>query len=254
MRKILLAIALISFCSWGSTTEERRGAEASSLALFAPATESAELGRVASGAALCGLDPEPLVARQIGLQLSAGLWEASSPEQILSYLASFSLARSDFSGEYAKADDALKSRMCAFSWLGWRSMRGASSLTTAKPNLVEAMALSRQTGTIHGWAWSCESKGLSIADLPSLISKQSAASLALAALSSSSIDDLIQTHQAWAQGFAAALGDARIKNEDCSDVEKSLPVLSEAFERSSRLERELSEARAAKASLSGQGS
>lgn len=215
-------------------------------------TQARELGTIAASAELCGLDAPKLVARQVGLQLAASLWSSPSPEQTLADLAAFSQASDDFKLEYSFANDASKSRLCAFSWLGWRSMREASSLTTGAPNLADTVDLAKQTGGVHGWAWACQAmRGLDGKDMAPLIARQSAASFAFAALSSRTPSDLGKAHRAWAQGFAESLGDPKLESSECSDIDKSVPALSAAFESKARIENELKRAKKERDKLSG---
>jgi hypothetical protein len=215
-------------------------------------TQARELGSIAASAELCRLDAPKLVSRQVGLQLAASLWNSPSPEQTLADLAAFSQAGEDFKIEYSFANESAKSRLCAFSWLGWRSMRDASSLTTGAPNLPDTVDLAKQTGGVHGWAWACQAlQGLDGKEMAPLIARQSAASFAFAALSSSSPADLGKAHRAWAQGFASSLTDPKLEAGDCSKIDKSVPALSSAFESKARIETELKRAKKEREKLSG---
>jgi hypothetical protein len=215
--------------------------------------QSYEFGRTAAGAILCAMDPEPLVARQTGLQISASLWDAQNPEVILTELTGFGHGVTEFKQEFNQSSLADKTSMCAFAWLGWRSTRNASRLSTTQPNLDEVLDLTRQTASIHGWAWACQNLSRSSLDYAPLISRQASSSFALSALSSMSLDDLILAHQTWAQEFAKTLTAPELSEDSCDNIVKTLPILSVAYEKKARLEKELSIARSAKNKLAGKG-
>lgn len=255
MRPLLIMIAMASI---GVSVATSTASEALTDHEYATkpspySNQSYEFGRSAAGAILCDMDPEPLVARQTGLQLSASLWDALNPELILAELTGFGRGVADFKMEFKQSNLAAKSSMCAFAWLEWRSTRHASRLATTQPNLEEVLDLTRQTASIHGWAWACQNRSWATLDYAPLISRQASSSFALSALSSMSLDDLSQAHKAWAQEFAKTLTDPELTEVSCDDIGKSLPILSAAFEKKARLEKELSSARTAKNKLAGKG-
>lgn len=255
MRPLLITIAMasIGFFVAANAASDTPMDHANLIKPSPYSNQSYEFGRSAAGAILCDMDPEPLVARQTGLLLSASLWDAQNPELILAELTGFGRGVSDFKMEFKQSNMATQSSMCAFAWLGWRSTRNASRLSTTQPNLEEVLDLTRQTASIHGWAWSCQNRSWATLDYAPLISRQASSSFALSALSSMSLDDLTQAHKAWAQEFAKTLTDPDVSEDSCDDIGKSLPILSAAYEKKARLEKELSSARTAKNKLGGKG-
>jgi hypothetical protein len=201
-----------------------------SVELMSQAEQIAHTGALAER---CGMDEPSLVARQTGIQLSANLLLATYPEESATALELFSGAVLKSRDTYDRSSDVQKSRLCAMAWLDWRSTRKASSLATSVPDLVETVDMAHDAGNIHGWLWRCRRRA-GLEDSPSKdIVKQAALSLALAALSSSSIDDLLSAQSGWAKGFSDSLADESLDDSQCGALSKSLPKLSKSFDRRS---------------------
>lgn len=210
-----------------------------------------ELGTLGALAERCGMDDPGLVSRQIGIQMAAHLLSSSSPEQtrgaVEGFRASVSLARS----EYDATDDVQKSRLCAFAWLGWRSARSASTMTTASPDMGEANDLAQSSGSVHGWLWRCQLRSQLDQPPGGEIARQASLSLALAALSSEGMDDLLAAHASWSKGFSESLGDESLLDVQCPSVARSLPRIALAFSRRSDLAPSLRRAKALRLELLG---
>ena len=193
--------------------------------------QSGELGEIASAAALCGMDDQDLVARQVGIQFSAWLWGASGPEPIVESLLAFQGSADSFRQSYDKSSEPGKSGQCALAWYGWRAMRSASPMASASSDLSETLDLAGETGSVHGWAWACRQKGALDATIGASIAQQASSALLFAALSSKSYEDLFKAQKSWAFNYEKSRIDPRLGDTDCADIEKSLPVLAEAFEK-----------------------
>ena len=210
-----------------------------------------ELGELASAASLCDLDDTSLVAHQIGVQFSAWLWEASGPDALIESLLTFQQSSDQFRKTYLASTEISKSNQCAVAWLEWRTVRKASSIASFNPNLIEMIQLASETGAIHGWVWSCHRKTHSSDDIGTTISHQASSALLFAALSSQNTADLIGAQQSWFKTFEQSLDDPRVGTSECSGIEKSLPIMDEAFKRKGNIEGTLNHAKKERIKLLG---
>ena len=210
-----------------------------------------DLGSLGSTAERCSMDDPGLIARQIGIQLSANLLLALHPEESLRALQAFAAAATRARSEYDAASDLHKSRLCALAWLGWRSTREASSIDTSMPDMRDASDLAHSAGAIHGWLLRCHLATPLDQSLGKEIATQASLSLALAALASSGFDDLLAAQSAWSQGFAYGLNDDGFKHEQCSLASQSLTRLARAFSRRPDLASSILRAKANKTRLLG---
>lgn len=205
------------------------GAGAQSSAPHMMVSSVADLGRISSAATLCGLDDPRLVARQIGIQVSALLLSSSDPEASVSALLAFQGFSEALRTEYLSSDDFERARLCSVAWLGWRAIRSASSWHSTDTSGL-ASTLARDAGVLHGWLWTCKLRGaLTGPDPAPLISRQSALSLALAALSSRTPEELMEAHLSWTTGFAQGQHDPAVSDGDCPMIESAFPALDKAF-------------------------
>lgn len=213
--------------------------------------EVAELGRVAHAAELCGLDAPARVSRQAGLQVAALTSGEPSPEAAFESLEGFGEAADAFREEYEATDEPGRSRLCAVAWLSWRAMREASPMTAREPNMAEAVKLAANAGSVHGALWSCHERGLlGPATPPSrAIAGQAGMVLALAALNSSTLDELEEALGAWNASFTAAR-DAQARSDEsakeCASIALSSKALGLAFARRGEIPNALERARASR--------